>query len=229
LAHTNIININHGKTFDEKQYASDQQIAEPGDPHGYSVVVTVDSVVKTARAPFATTGGDYTVTYGAGQIVFAQSQAGKDVSVSYSYANGSTFTIKPDVGYTLDIEASKAMWSNDLVMTDSVKFQVYGFASLFAPELGLPEGTKIPIQTTTYDTLGQLVAEAAAYTPNAVAAVGGTVRGIASPRHVALFRYGTIRSLESVAGVELRISLASHTAFQGDHAAATFYCTLRKV
>jgi hypothetical protein len=227
LANSPIIDLTHGKIFDEKTYITDQQTENPGDPHGYALEVRVDGVLQTARAPFATTGGDYTADYASGQIVFTQSQAGKEVTVDYSYATDSGFIIRPDPGFDLDIEKVKAMWSDDFVMNDTVQFQVYGLAEILAPQLGLPLGTKIPIQTTDYDSLLQLVSEASGYTPFAVPATGGGVRGLPSPLHSTEFRYGTIRRLSSMYGLELHVRLKNDLANGGAVSTATFYCVLR--
>ena len=227
LAHDFVVDMVHGKTFDEAQYAIDQQADDPSDPHGYAVAVKVNGVLQTMREPFAAAGGDYAVSYATGQIVFFQSQAGNAVSVDYSYATTSEFLIKPDDGYDIDMEGSRASWSDNFVMNDTVAFEVWGYAAVFAPQLGLPPGTKTPIQTTQYLTLTQLTAEAVAFSPFAVAAVGGA-RGIASPRHAVEFRYGTIRRLVSAAGIELRVRLANDVPMGGEYAAATFYCTVRE-
>lgn len=228
LAHANVIDLIHGKIFDEAQYVLDQQAENPGDPHGYAVVVKVNDVEKDMRAPFATSGGDYEVDYAAGKIIFFASQAGQTVTVDYSYAAGSTFIIKPDDGFNIDIEKAKAIWADDFVMNDTVLFEVYGYAAVIAPQLGLPEGTKIPIQSTKYNTLTQLAAEASEYGPFAIPATGGAARGISSPRHVIEFRYGTIRRLLSAYGIELHIRLENDTPMGGEHTSATFYCTVRE-
>ena len=227
LVNAFVIDTVHGKTFDEAQYVLDQQAENPSDPHGYAVVVRVDAVLQTARAPFATSGGDYEVNYVTGKIVFFVSKAGQAVTVDYSYAAGSMFLIHPDDGTDIDIEGAKASWSDNLVMNDAVLFEVWGYAAVFAPQLGLPPGTKIPIQTTSYMTLTQLTAEAIAFYPFAVAATGGA-RGVSSPRHAVEFRYGTIRRLLSAAGIELRVRLENDIAMGGDFTASTFYCTVRE-
>jgi hypothetical protein len=227
LAIDMLIDLTHGKIFDEDAYILDQQAANPGSPHGYAIVVTANGVVKTQRAPFALSGGDYTVDYTAGKIVFSASQAGNTVLVSYSYENGSTFYIVPDAGTNIDIEKAKASWSDDFVMNDTVQFQVWGYAAVFAPQLGLPEGTKIPIQVTAYKTLAQLTAEAAGFAPFAIPAVGGASRGLAQPQHVVEFRYGTLRRLLSAYGIELRVKLENDVPMGGDVTTATFYCVVR--
>ena len=228
LAHAFVIDMTHGKTFDEAQYVLDQQAENPSEPHGYAVVVKVDGNLQAERAPFAASGGDYEVDYAAGNIVFFASQAGSTVTVDYSYATGSMFLIKPDDGTDIDIEGAKASWSDDFVMNDTVLFEVWGLAAVFAPQLGLPPGTKIPIQTTKYLTLTQLTGEAFTFYPFAVAVCGSGARGIGSPRHVVGFSYNTIRRLISAAGLELQVSLENDQVFGGEFTSATFYCTVRE-
>lgn len=228
LVHDFVIDLTHGKIFDENQYVLDQQTENSGDPHGYAVVVKVNDVTKTMRAPFATSGGDYEVNYIAGKIVFFASQAGNTVTVDYSYADGSAFIIKPDPDHNIDIEKAKAAWSDNFVMNDSVLFEVWGSAAVFAPLLELPLGTKIPIQTTEYKTLTQLTAEASEYVPFAIPATGGSPRGLSYPQHIIEFRYGTIRRLLSAAGIELHIRLANNTPMGGEYTTATFYCTVHE-
>ena len=227
LVNDMVIDLTHGKIFDEDAYILDQQTANPGSPHGYAVVVTIDGVEKAQRAAFVASGGDYTVDYAAGKIVFASSQAGSTVLVSYSYENGSTFYIVPDAGTNIDIEKAKSAWSDNFVMNDAMEFRVFGYAAVFAPQLGLPDGTKIPILTTVYKTLAQLTAEASAFGPFAIPATGGTVRGLAQPQHVVEFRYGTLRRLLSAYGIELRVKLVDDIPMGGDVTTATFYCVVR--
>jgi len=227
LAHPFVIDMIHGKVFDEDQYVRDQQAANPSDPHGFAVVVKVDGVEKTMREPLEGSGGDYEVNYVDGKIVFFSSQAGAAVTVSYSYENGSTFYIIPDPGFDLDIEKAKAMWSDNFVMNDAVRFEIWGYAGVFAPQLGYPFTTKIPLTTTEYRTLTQLTSEASEYTPHAVPATGGSVRGIQSARHATHFRYGTIRRLLSAAGIELRVRTGHDRVMGGEFATATFYCVVR--
>ena len=227
LAHQNIIDTVHGKVFDEDQYVRDQQADNPGDPHGFAVVVKVDSVEKTMHTPLEASGGDYEVDYLNGKIVFFSSQSGSTVEVSYSHENGSTFYITPDPGFNLDIEKAKAMWSDNFVMNDSVRFEIWGYAGVFAPQLGYPFDTRIPLAVTEYRTLTQLTSEASEYTPNAVPATGGTVRGTQSARHATHFRYGTIRRLISAAGIQLRVRTGSDRVLGGEFATATFYCVVR--
>jgi hypothetical protein len=227
LVNKYLIDIIHGKVFDEDQYVRDQQSSNPSDPHGYAIIVTVDNAAVTIREALEVSGGDCEVNYTDGKIVFFQSQSGKTVKVSYSYATTSNFYISPDAGFDLDIEKAKAMWSADFDMTDSVRFEIYGFAAVFAPQLGLPSGTKIPLSVTEYRTLNQLTSEASEYQPHAIPASGGTTRGTTQDRHATYFRYGTIRRLTSAAGIELRICTGHNRVMGGEFATATFYCVVK--
>lgn len=220
LGHDNVIDLVHGKIFDEDNYAS---LA----PHGYAVIVKVDGVVANMRAPFSAAGGDYEANYATGKIVFFVSKAGSVITVDYSYATDSTFSIVPDVGFDIDIEGAIARWSNDFVMNDTVCFQLYGLASIFAPELGLPAGTLIPIGTTNYKTLNQLTSEASSFFPSCIVPAGGATRGNAVAQHAVGFSYRTIRKLQSAYGIELRVKLSNDIPMGGSVTTATFYCVVR--
>jgi hypothetical protein len=228
LSNTHVIDMLHGKIFDEAQYVLDQIAANPGDPHGYNVVVRVDGVVQTMREPFATNGGDYYVDYANGRIVFFASKAGSVVTVDYSHATDSSFRIVPDPGFDIDIESAKAMYSEDFTMNDAVCFEIWGYAAVFAPQLNLPPGVKVQLGATHYRTLRQLASESSDSTLVAPAA-GGADRGISSALHALHFRYGTIRRLESAYGLELVVRTEHDLAMGGSHASATFYCVVRAV
>jgi len=148
LTHSNVIDMTHGKIWDENALA-----ALVG--HGYSVDVTVDAVAKTQRTPFAASGGDFTVDYTSGTITFDSSQAGSTVLVSYSYATTSSFKVIPKDGKVLDIEAVEAQFASDLSYNDTILFEVTGYVESFyypawdqsAPvgKLPFPTGASLPI------------------------------------------------------------------------------------
>ena len=135
LAQSDLIDLVHGKCMDEEAIIAAQQKREPSDPHGYVVIVKVDSVVKTARAAYASDGGDYEVNYETGDVTFFATQAGNTVEVSYSYANGSEFCLQPEAGKDLDIESAEAQFSDDLDMLDTIEFEVQGFVESYASDL----------------------------------------------------------------------------------------------
>lgn len=223
----------NGKVFDEDGLIEDQKTFEPGDPHGYAIIVKSDGVEMTPRAPFAASGGDYVIDYALGTITFAATQAGKSVTASYSHKNGAGWIMKPLAGKALVIEKAEIQFSADINMNATFTMEVYGFADIFAPFLvntfdppgPLPPGTPIAIETSKYKSLDQIVDEAVAAFPE-IPAMGGD-RGFAQARHVFQFHYAAVRTLWSSLGMHVRVFVEGGSSFGGERATATFYCTSR--
>ncbi len=219
-SHIHWIDMIHGKVFDEDVHADEVD-------HKYLVVVTSDDIILDAREPFASSGGDYFVNYRDGYITFATSQSGKTVKASYSYENGSTWYMRPLPGKKLSIESAEAQFSVDTIINDTIQFGAFGLVDVFAPQLvnnPIPSGTLIPIATTRYKTLDQIIDEAIGSFP-VIPPLGGFMRGNLHARYGFPFRYGAVRVLNSAAGMELRVFLEGHNAFDGERATATFYCS----
>ncbi len=214
-AHPTWIDMVHGKVFDEDALCRDVV-------HGYSVVVRVDGVEMTARAPFATSGGDYTIDYENGKITFAVSQSGKAVDASYSYAVDSTFILTPDPGKLIDIESAEAQFSANVEMNDTIDFEIWAYNPADLPN-------RMMMDISSYKTMTNFVDEAMGSYP-VVPAIGGAAgRGTTHEIYGFPFRYGTVRSLDSSMGIELHVKLRSDQKFGGQHATATFYCTVRDI
>lgn len=207
------VDMTHGKIFDEDTYASEID-------HKYAVIVTVDGVTMTQRDPFATDGGDYDVDYQIGQITFFQSQSGKSILCSYSFAKESEWTIIPDRGFYIDMEKAKIQWSDDLKMNDCIDFEVWAYD----PD-DLPNKKRYAL--TTYKKMDNFLDEADAFFSH-IAPAGGDIRGIQKNRYGITFRYGTIRRLLSSQGAELRIKLKNNIMFNGERATGTFFCTIHQ-
>lgn len=212
--HPNWIDLIHGKMYDEDSTASSVE-------HGYQVVISVDGVAMTARAPFAMTGGDYEVDYHTGAVTFAESQAGKTVTASYSYSTDSTWILAPYPGYRIDIETVEAQFSADTILRDTIQFNIWGYN----PE-DLPN--KMLYVQSAYKTMKNFVDEAQGSYPVVPPIGGNEGRGTLAAIYGFPFRYGTIRKVQSSLGLELRVRLANDTPFGGEHATATFYCTIRE-
>jgi hypothetical protein len=232
---TNWIDMIHGKVFDERALIADQMAESPGDPHGYAVVVKVDGVEKTQRAPFATSGGDYTVDYALGKVTpIGGSWTGSTVTASYSKRSGAGWILKPtpssgdgDPGRALIIEKAEIQFSDDIAMTSGVRMEVFGLVDFFAPQLlttnggPLPPGTPIPIEETVYDSVDQMVDESVGMYPSIPALSASTGRGYTRPKYIFEFHYATARPLFSSLGMFMRISVDE--PFGGERATATFY------
>ena len=213
-AHSSWIDLQHGKMFDEDAIAADA-------PHGYSVVVTVDGLEAVQRAPFKTTGGDYSVNYADGSITFFSSRAGAAVLATYSYATDSTWIMAPDPGARIDIESVEAQFSADVVLRDTIQFEIWGYNPMDLPN-------KVPYAMTSYKSLRNFIDEAQGSYPVVPPIGGDQGRGISQAVYGFPFRYGTIRKMPSSYGLELRVRLVEDLAFEGEHATATFYCTVRE-
>lgn len=140
--HTNWIDMVSGRVQDDDGHVAEQKVLNPGNPHGYQVVVTVNGVEKTMREPFEESGGDYEVRWAEGQIVFFTTVGtGAEVKASYSYANGSTFYLRPLPGKYLNIEAAESDFSEDTYLTDTIVYAAFGYVEVFAPQYAYTPST----------------------------------------------------------------------------------------
>jgi hypothetical protein len=239
----NWIDTVSGRIRSDDNVSSMQMSLNLQDPHGYLVIVKVDDVEKTICPIFSTTGGDYWVNYEDGSVVFLQSQAGKTVTASYSYASNSQFVLEPRPGYSLDIEYAEADFSSDVVMKDTLLYTIYGYVDVFAPELmpAIPSGTQIPIVNNKYKRYSQILAEAVGSYPTLVPngskesdrildqkefrriSRGVRVDSVSIP-----FRYGTKRTLVSSAGMKLVISTENDISFDGENATISLFGTTKE-
>ena len=210
-ARPNWIDMTHGKVFDEDSIVKDV-------PHGYAIVVKVDGVTMTQRAPFADAGGDYTVDYKLGVVTFFSTQLGKVVTASYSYENGSEWRLVPSPGKRIDIEMAEVQFSKDAILNDNIIFEVWVYNPADLPN-------KFPYDSTVYKRFINYVDEALGSYP-IIPPIGGAKRGTSNELFGFPFRYGTLKRLQSSVGAELRIRLVDNQVFGGEHATATFYCTV---
>lgn len=243
-AHINWVDMVSGRVLDDDGHVQEQKDLNPSDPHGYSIIVKVDGYDKTAREPFELSGGDYEIFYDDGYVKFFESQAGKTVTASYSYENGSTFYVRPLPGKILSIEAAEADFSSNIVQKDTIEYSVWGYVDVFAPQYLIanggpyPSGTKIPVKTGLYKRYTQILREAIGAYPTLPA-------NGASPEEMALdyktfrrisrgskddtqstpFRYATTRDLRHSYGMELRVKLIHDRSFDGESCTLTFYAT----
>lgn len=227
------VDMYSGRQHNDALWVYLQTMMDPGNPHGYAVVVQVDGVTKTARKPFATTGGDYEIIWESGEIIFFSSQAAKVVTASYSKSTTSVFYVRTrDPAKSLVIEDAESDISLDCIMNDEVVYAVW----VFDPG----SGTYGNVGEFSYHRTGQLVTEARGSYP-AFEALGCTAahkalplpefrrksRGMKGPRQSLPFKYSTIRELPY--GAEIRISLRDSIPCDGEHVSMTLYCTEKAV
>lgn len=112
-AHTYWIDTTHGKIFGEANL----------NPV-YEVIITVNDVEVDENSP-GDTDGDYTVNYNTGDVTFNSSQSGNTVKATYSYENGSRWTIQPASGKIVRLVSVELQYSDDVVLNDTVQFTIW--------------------------------------------------------------------------------------------------------
>lgn len=220
LVHPHVIDAYHGKLTQEDFLRDSQN-------NSYRVVVKVDDVVKTEQDPHYGSGGDFTVNYTLGKIVFLSAQqANAVVKVTYYYATSSLFVVAPDPGRILTIDEAEVQVATNVDITDSLRYGVFGYVDVFAPHLmpGVPSGTKIALGEFVYKSMQDYLNDSMRLYPTMQALGGSTWRGLQDP--ITIFRWDYVRALKlhASAGMELRLWLEHETPFEGASATATFYC-----
>jgi len=228
-AHPYWIDMISGRMHNDSMWVRLQQESTPLDPHGYQVEVRANGVHMVMREPFEPTGGDYEVLWEDGKIRFFESQAGKQVTASYSYSDGSTFYIRPRIpGTSVVVEDAEADISVDAVMTDEIVYSWWYFNTEINDWSCAGE--------YSYNRASQIVTEARGNYP-ICSAIGATSedkalpipefrrksRGMRVDRQATPFNYSTTRTL--TLGTELRLYLRHNRPFGGEHVSMTLYCT----
>jgi hypothetical protein len=225
LAHTHLIDTYHGRITGE-------DFLVDADAHSYRVSVKVDGVAKVEQDPHTGTGGDYTFDYTAGEVTFLTPlDPAATVTVTYHYATTSTFTLKPATGKLLALEFVECQFSADVEMTDTVRFQAYGWVIAFAPQYAQSNGGPYPDQyliplgnAVVYKGMRDFINEAVRSYVKYPVMGGAGWRGI--PHEIIVFDwdYARATSIRSSLGMEVRITLEHNLPFGGQMATATFYC-----
>jgi hypothetical protein len=223
LANANAIDTYHGKLFSE-DYLKD------ANGNNYRVAAKVNGTAKTEQDPHAGTGGDFTVNYALGKIIFLSALAPSDeVKVTYHKKVDSTFIVKPDACKNLMINFAEIQFSADLIITDSVSFQPYGLADVFAPQYvpsPFPSGTLIPLGSPViYKTIRDFQTEAVKAYPAYPAMGGSGWRGMTQDVIIMDWDYVSSTQLRSDCGMEVRLKLVHDAPFGGTYATCSFYCT----
>lgn len=220
LQHDNIIDTFHGKIFLE-------DFLKDSNQRSYRVSVKVNNIVKSEVDPH-TEIGDFTVDYKLGKIIFVNALLPSDeVKVTYHYATTSGFYIKPEVGKKINISVAEVQFSEDVILTDSIVFQAYGYVDVFAPHLVgmLGSGTKIPLEDpVVYKTISDFQCDAFKSYPSYPAISPSTWRGMSQKLMVFDWDYISSTSLYEKYGMEIKISLDHNVPFGGSYASASFYC-----
>jgi hypothetical protein len=221
LAHQNIIDSYHAKITMEDSL-------KDSNNHSYRVTVNVDGYNKVEQDPHYGTGGDYIIDYVNGIVMpIGWTPSGGDtVLITYHYATTASFTILPAAGKQLLVNMAECQFSTDIVITDTVTFQVYGYAGVFAPQLGLPFTTLIPLTKFKYKSMNDLYNDACKSYPVYPPMGGSGWRGMNVSSTVLDWDYVSSTTVNSAYGMSVVVSLDHNVPFGGTYATVTFYCTV---
>jgi len=206
-----LIDLYHGKLHNEDNIIK----------NGYSIDVIVDGYLQIQYTQFEPSIDycDFTVNYIDGYIDFLKNQTGSDITISYSYAVGSTWVLKPSDGKVIDIEKSEIQMSSNVVFNDAINFDIWAYNTHDLPN-------KVPVKKTVYKSISNLTDEAQGSYP-VVPPIGGKYPYGSEYETVSFkFNYSTLRQLYSSMGLELRICTKNNRELVGEKATATFYCTI---
>lgn len=224
LAHSFVIDNYHGKLTNE-------DFLKDTDGYSYRVSIKVDGITKTEQDPHYGSGGNFIINYITGSITFLTAlDPSSIVSVIYHYATTSQFTVKPLAGKQLRISNVEVQFSDDVISTDTIIFQPYGFVEVFAPQYctvnggPYPVGTKIPLgNPVIYKSMQDLLNDSKKSYPTYPALGGDNWRGIARPSIIMDWEYEGEKILRSDYGMEIRVFLQHDCVFGGAFSTATFY------
>lgn len=210
LSQGNIIDTYHG-LLTQEDYLKDAA------GNSYRVTLKVNGTARNEQDPHVGSGGEYIVNYALGKVTFLVAlQAGDEVKVTYHYANGSQFVVRPAAGKVLLVDEVETQFSADIAMSDTILSQPYALVS----------GTMIPIgNPMTFKTVRDLMNDSTRSWPSYPAMGGSGWRGLQQPTLVIDWDYLRGTLLSSAAGAELRLRLEHDTPLGGSFATSTFYCT----
>jgi len=235
LAHRNVIDTFHGKLFGEDFF-------KDAAGNSYRVRVAIGGLMPGEGEvglgevdPHIGTG-DFTVDYAAGTISFTTPvNPNSVVYVTYHYATVSDFLVAPKPGTQLSVDLAEVQFSSDVVMSDSVVFQVLGYADVFAPQLlkanggPLDPGTRIPLgNPVVYKAITDFQADAVRSYPAYPPLGGGGWRGQAQPIIVFDWDYISSTVLHADRGMQILMKLQHDVPFGGWYATATLYCIVKQ-
>jgi len=226
LAHQNIIDIYHGKLVNE-------DVLKDASANSYRVVVKVNSVTKIEKDPHYDIKPNpayvwhYQVDYDAGEIIFQNALIDTDVvEVTYHYATTSTFYVRPPSTKTLEIDYVEVQFSDDIAIYDTITFEPWGYAGVFAPQLGYPFATMIPLGSNfVYKGIRDYLSDSTHAYPNYGNLSSATGwRGLSNTVTVFSWNYVRATQLISEYGMEIRIKLQHEEPFGGSFCTVSFYC-----
>jgi len=190
----NWIDLSHGRITNEDFIS------------GYGVEVTVDGYSKTEDT-------DYTVDYEDGYVIFNSAlTSSEEVKATFSYENGSQFTIGPSAGKKLRILYTEAQFSVNSVIASPIEFQVWVYNPYDLPN-------KVPYGNPDVYKSGQDFANVGN---------GGSIipafAGLKEDIIIVPFNYSVVKDVCSSVGTEIRISTRNDIPIDGYFGTLAAYC-----
>lgn len=210
------VDVTHGKLFGEVELRGT-----------YAPVIKVDGTTKTEN-PAGKTSGDYSINYVTGAVTFNSALTGSEVvTATYYYPGSSLFKAQVPEDYVYRVGEVKVTLAKDVVLKDSVHFQLWG-------KIG---GEMYPLSgAEIYQTLDDYLQDASEIDiefPVLTGTPGDDAwRMTTVPRLHMRFSYLWSAAIDlqwsateavPAAEMEIRAWLANDTPFSGEKGLATFF------
>lgn len=206
VANQHVIDVYHGKLTGEEAIPQ------------YRVRVTLAGAPLVERDPHFGVGGDFVVDYASGSLIFAVAvPEGVTPVVDYAYEHGSTWVMQPTPGEVWKLKGAESQFSEDVVMTDSMVYEVWVYNPADLP-------SKMMVAAPDYyKTIQDFVNDSnKSYAP--IPAIGGAGwRGASKQSYVFAWDFQTTTELSSKYGMELRVRLEHDLPYGGTCATGSFY------
>ena len=192
--------------------------------------VYVNDVEKTEQDPHTVSGGDYTVDYENAKVTFLLALTDTDVvTVDAWDVDGASWVLKPASSKKLKIVFTEVQFSDDILIKDTILFQVRGLVDVIAPHLipdPYPSGTMLPIpgvNPVTYKTMMDYINEANGAKPLIPKTTGTpTWRDLDHNIMTLPWDYQAVTEVKS--WMDIEVKMQHGVEFGGSVATATFYC-----
>lgn len=207
LANDFVIDMTHGKVADE-------DLIVPHSSASWDPIVKIDGLIQVGRVPFASSGGDYTIDYVAGEITFASAPGvGQQVLATYYYSpntpGSSIIEYSPPVGKKWLIDIAEVQFSKNIIMSDTVVWEVLaGGMPVAAPTIYKSFGNYLDTSYGSYPI---------------IPALGGPDRGLLEDTVVLRWEYVSSIVLLSSLGLTARVCLQNDIPYGGERATFTLY------
>lgn len=207
LAHQYLVDTYHGKLFGE-DFLTDE------DDNSYRVAVKVNDVTKTEQDPHTASGGDYTVDYVNGTVTFLQSQENNTITVTYYYAEDSTFIITIPEGKTYDLVRVECQFAEDTHFKDTVIYKVTALVG--------PGGSRVTVGTPlVYKTMYNFIDDRDEVLEMQKAFDTSNWRGLTKDVYSVRWNYVSVTEFSSEYGAQIEMSLEHDEPFEGTYVTTT--------